>query len=132
MAQQRLGVLPAAGDADADADEDLVLAELEAALQDRDDPLGQRRRIRLAYKQHRELVPAHPRTHIPVPNAAPQPLSDRHQKLITDGVPDRVIDQLKAVEIHEQHGHWLTPPVGSHKFVLHTIQQQPTIRQACQ
>jgi hypothetical protein len=47
-------------------------------------------------------------------------------------VSERVIDQLEAVKIHEQHGHPPAPAVSSHKLVLHTIQQQPTIRQACQ
>ena len=53
------------------------------------------------FQQHCELVTSETSGRIRSPYTLPQPSSDRNEQLITDGMPQAVIDRLEIVDVHE-------------------------------
>jgi len=94
ISQQRLGLVAAAGDADADADEHLVPVDPEARLEPVDDALRHPRGIRAAAEHDRELVAAHARAYVFFAEAPPQAVGDCGQELVADEVPERIVTSL--------------------------------------
>jgi len=130
VAQERLGVVAARGDADAYADEQLAPVNLEAPLDDVDDALGDDGGVGGAGQQDRELVAADPRAHIVVADASTEPLGDGLQQLVAHGVAERIVDDLKPVEIEEQHRHLVAAAVGPHEFMLEAVEQQRPVTES--
>jgi hypothetical protein len=94
-------------DPDADAGEQIVAVDLKRRPQRVEDPAGDQRRlgwIADLLQQHRELVPAESRHRVPRSHGGGQPGRQRDQELVADGVAEAVVDQLEAVDVHEQHG----------------------------
>ena len=56
-----------------------------------------------ARQQQQEIVAAEPRHGVAAAHRCDQPLADRAQHLIAAGEPERVVDQLEAVEIEDHH-----------------------------
>ncbi len=108
--QQSLGAAPivrVGADADAGRDVHEVLAYLEEVGEG---PRGALRQLvgghpRIgATHQHRELVTAEARQHLPRREAVAQALGNGHQHPVARGVPERVVHRLQVVEVEEQHG----------------------------
>ena len=85
-------------------------------------------------QQHRELVAAEPRDGVPRAQRGLQPARDLDQQVVADEVPERVVDDLEAVEVEEQHRRALASflrHVAAHG-VLEAVQEQHAVRQAGQ
>ena len=110
VAEQVVGHVVARGrqrDADAGAHEDVLSLQIERALELDHDALGDARRIvhgRRVVDQHRELVAAEPGDRVARADALLEPPRHRHEQLIADGVAERVVHDLEAVEVEEEHG----------------------------
>jgi hypothetical protein len=96
------------GDRDPDrrVDEQLAPLQLERDLQRRQDALGDHRRlagVADVVEQERELVAAQARDRVVGTQCRKQPLGDGLEQLVADVVAQRVVDDLEAVEVEEQH-----------------------------
>ena len=58
--------------------------------------------LRLVEQQHRELVAAEARGHVPGPHARLDALGDGREQPVAGRVPQRVVDVLEVVEVEEQ------------------------------
>ena len=67
--------------------------------------------------QDRELVCAEARNHIALAQAVAQPIADGLEHVISQRMPERVVDLLEAVEVQTQHGHVLALPRRRSCFV---------------
>ena len=107
--QHVLGALVARArqrDADADAGEHLGPPHLQRGGHLLVNSLGHARGVRLGadvVEQDGELVTAEPRERIAGANAALEPARRRAQDLVTDRVPEAVIDRLETIEIEVEH-----------------------------
>ena len=108
-------------DAEAGADDQVVVVELERTAERVEDPLGGlHRRLRVVdvLEQDRELVAAEPGGGVGRADACRDALSHLEQDPVADGVTEAVVDGLEVVEIDEQHGH------------AHAVAQRPRDRVA--
>jgi hypothetical protein len=95
-----------------------------------DDPIGHRFGVGVATDQHRELVAAQARADVAIAQTAPQPLGHGDQQLVADQMTQRVVDELEAVQVQEQHGGVGALAVGACEVVLEAIKQQRAVAQA--
>ena len=51
--------------------------------------------------EHDELVPADPAHHVVGPTGRLQTLRDQPQQVVGNHVPERVVDRLEAVDVHQ-------------------------------
>ena len=80
---------------------------MERVLQRLLDTLGDHRRlagVADVVEQDRELVAAEPGDGVAGPQGRLQPARDGDQQAVADVVAERVVDELEAVEVQEQHG----------------------------
>ena len=85
----------------------LVAGNLHRLGQEREEALHHLDQLRLALQvraDHHELVAAEPADGVGGPHRPPEPVGDHHEHLIAGIVTERVVDELEAVEIAEQHG----------------------------
>ena len=95
-------------DAEAGADDQVIVVELERTSERVEDPLGGlHRHLRIVdvLEQDRELVAAEPGGGVGRADAYRDALSDLEQNPVADGVTEAVVDGLEVVEIDEQNGH---------------------------
>ena len=94
-------------DADARRHVELAVVDLERRGQRLLQALGDDRGaadVADVVEQQRELVAAVARDGVAGAQRAFDPLRDRHQQAVADEVAERVVDELEAVEVEEQHG----------------------------
>ena len=109
VAQQllRLAVMRAGqGDADGGGGEDLLDAQPERRLQRTDDAvgdLGSGGRVVHVFQQHRELIAAQSGNHVTGLEAGAHAATDLEQQVVADQMADRIVDDLEAVQVDEQH-----------------------------
>ena len=109
VAQQRVGVAPVLGvERDADAGGDVeALALDQAGLGDGGRTASSRDRFGVLglvdLEQDGELVAAEAAHQVAVAHGAAQPAGERLQHAVADGVAERVVDHLEAVEVEEEH-----------------------------
>ena len=95
-------------DAEAGADDDVVVIELERAGQCLEDPLGGLGGgldVVHVLQQDRELVAAEARGGVGGTDARRDPLGHLEQHPVTGGVAEAVVDGLEVVEVDEHDGH---------------------------
>ncbi|MNL35020.1 hypothetical protein D3C87_1570270 [compost metagenome] len=92
-------------DTDAGIDKQLMPVNQERLLEAIDDPLSQRRRLhqlRTVLGQHGELITAQPRQGNSLAEQGLQPFGHGLEQLITDRVPEAVVDHLEMIQINQQ------------------------------
>ena len=80
-------------------------SNVERLLEAVDDPLGQRRglhQLRTAFGQHGELVATQARQGDAGVEHGTQALGHRLEQLVTDRVPEAVVDHLEVIQIDHQ------------------------------
>ena len=95
-------------DAEAGADDQVGVVELERADERVEDALGgldRRLRVVHIFEQDRELVAAEAGGGVGGPDARGDALSDLEQDPVAGGVAEAVVDGLEVVEVDEQHSH---------------------------
>ena len=83
-----------------------VSVPCEGAREHREGTLRQRGRVLgrfQAVPQQHELIAAQARQRVVAPQGAAQALGDRAQQRVAGGVAERIVDQLEAVQVEEQH-----------------------------
>jgi hypothetical protein len=103
----RSGVGVGERDPDRRGHDQLAPVEVERILQRLLDALGDHGRlagVADVVEQDRELVAAEPGDGVAGAQGRLQPARDRDQQPVADVVPERVVDELEAVEVEEQHG----------------------------
>ena len=134
VAQQRVHVAPVfREDADADADRGIErdAAHAEGLRQRHQDVLGgggQPAMLEIG-QQHDELVARQPADDVGGARQPPQPQRDLAQQRVADGMPQRVVDLLEAVQVQEQHRHALALGLGAGDGLLGLGQQQIAVGQ---
>jgi hypothetical protein len=139
IAQQffRLSIVRAGQrDADRGGSENLFGAEPERRLQFDDDAFGDQHRLAgfgNAFEQHREFIAAQTRDHIACLQAGANAAADLKQQIVTDQMADRIVDDLEAIQIDEQHRELLVRIRGVtlHRL-LEPLQQQGAVGQSGQ
>ena len=95
------------GDADAGADHDLVAVEIEGRADRLDDARARapsRRSAGPTADLHDgELVAAEARHRVGFAHAAAQALGDRLEQRVADGMAERIVDLLEAIEVEAKH-----------------------------
>ena len=136
VADQLVGVGRAPGlgdrDAQAGADDEVVVLELERAADALEDPLGgldRGRQVLDVLEQDRELVAAEPRGGVGRADAGRDPLRHLEQHAVADGVTEAVVDGLEVVEIDEQHRHADALAQGPGHRVAHALVEQRAVGQ---
>src|SRR5207237_7515833 len=129
---ERLGILAVLrADRDADGDRDLVLAPLdvEGPLQSGDDLLRDMSRAALVRtrKNERELVAAETRHRIGLAQVGGDASGDFADEKVTRGVAERVVDLLKAIEVHHQKCERRRETSRRPQSLLETIQKQRAV-----
>ena len=130
-----LAALPGAlghGDADARADEHLLALQGERDLEHLHDPIGDVRRLdpfAAVLQKDRELVPAQSRGGVGGAQHVLQAIADLEQEAVARGVPQRVVDRLEIVDVHEQHGDRLRVALLALDGVQHAIAEQRPVRE---
>src|ERR1035441_6584730 len=72
-----------------------------------------RRRVVQIGKHDEELVATHAPDGVGLSDAISQPRRDRLEQSITDGMPERVVDELEVVEIEEEQSDLGRGAIGS-------------------
>ena len=117
--QQGLGSVLAARRkcrADARAHVDLALEEDERLLQGREQPLGDDHGVARGshfLAQHRELVAPEPRERVARPQRLRHPGRRCLKEEVTRLVTERVVHDLEAVEVDEEHGRVAVAALGA-------------------
>jgi hypothetical protein len=127
------GVAREGGDADARADGGGLTAELDRLAQDVHELARHRGGVELVGEvgqEHGELVAAEPRRRVRLPQAGSQAPRDPAQQPVAHGVPERVVDRLEAVEVHEQDGEPLTTPPRCGDRLGEAVVEERAVRQA--
>ena len=85
-------------------------------------------------QQHRELVAAEAGDGVAGTDRAVEPLGDGLQELVADGVSERVVDQLEAVEVEEEDGCAALRPAAARaaQRLLEPVEEQRAVREAGQ
>ena len=136
VADQRLGVAAVVGehaDADRGRDGELALLHRHRLRQLVDDLLRHLRDVRGALhlgQHHHELVAADAADGVADAQLLHQ--AQRHflQQHVADGVAERVVDGLEAVEVDEHHRGLLAVAVGQRERLLQAVLQQAPVGQA--
>ena len=95
------------GDADRGADVDAMTVDFERLLERARQPLGQPFGVLAAFGhglQHHELVAAEARDHVARLDDGAEPVRHFLEQLVADGMAERVVDRLEAVEIDQVDG----------------------------
>jgi hypothetical protein len=82
--------------------------------------------------KNREFVAAQPRHGIGVAHAFAQPLRHHPQQIVASGVPQRVVDELEAVEIDHQKRELLALPLAPAKRDLDLPAEKHAVGEAGQ
>jgi hypothetical protein len=119
------------GDADARAGRDLHLADRDGLAQRLHQPLaGGPGTGDVGHRgDDDELVPAEPGDGVGRPAALPQPAGHGDEHLVSDGVPEAVVDVLEPVEVDEEHREQVLP-VEALQPRLQPLHQGRAVRQA--
>ena len=120
-------------DADARRHEELVIADQHRFAQDLDHALGDPDRdvgIPQVAEQQAELVATEARDDVVRPQARLQPLGDRHEQAVADVVAQRVVHELEAVDVEEQHGDLPVVRRRVEQRLLEPLEELPAVRQA--
>ena len=134
VADQLVGaraVRRADGDADAGADDDLRAVEIVGRAHGLDDAQRQHggiRRLGDGDLQDRELVAAHARDRVRLPDQGAQALRHHLQELVAGGMAERVVHGLEVVEIEQVDRHHLAAP-HAREGVLEPLVQQHAVGQ---
>ena len=92
------------GDADAGADVEVDVAEVEGVAEVAADALHHAFDVDVVVaEQHGELVTTEPGHHRLLVLETPQSLTDLLEQLVADVVAERVVDLLEPIEVHQQH-----------------------------
>ena len=134
VAQQFLGagvVRRGQRDTDGRRGEDLLGAQAERRLQLRDDAFGDmRRRLRIgdAFHQHGELVATEAGHHVAGLQAGAHATTHLEEQVVANQVAYRVVDDLEAIQVDEQHREQLARvfPVVVQRL-LQALEQQRAI-----
>ena len=103
----RRGIGLGEGDPDRRVDEQLALRDLERRAQGLVHALGDERGlvgVGHAVEQDGELVAAEAGDRVRRPDGRLEPAGDRHEQPVSRLVAERVVDELEAVEVEEEHG----------------------------
>ena len=82
------------------------------------------------HDHHLELVAAHARHGVVVAQRGAQPARDLLQQLVADVVAQRIVDELEAVEVDEQHRHLLVEALRLRQRLGEAIHQHRAVGQA--
>jgi hypothetical protein len=82
------------------------------------------------HDDHLELVAADARDGVVVAQRRAQPARDLLQQLVADVVAQRIVDELEAVEVDEQHRHLLVEPLRLRQRLAQPIHQHRAVGQA--
>ncbi len=130
------GALVAQGDADADGGHHFVPGPQRDRVAQR--PEDGRRHLaglvgrRDALQQDDELVTSVARERVAGPHRPAQALGDDAQELVTQLMPEVVVDHLEAVDVAEEHGHRAAGPVGLQQRVVEMVEEEAAVGQAGQ
>ena len=91
--------------------------------------LGLRRGLQVGADDH-ELVAAGASRHVAVAEHAVEPAGEVHEELVAGGVAHRVVHELEAVEVQEQHRGVRAGPLGAGEGRLEVVDEQGAVRQA--
>ena len=82
-------------------------------------------------EQHGELVAAHARHGVAGADGRVEPARDGAQQLVPDGMPERVVHDLEAVEVEEEDRAAAAgpPPAGPSQRLLEPVEEQRPVRQ---
>ena len=123
----------AEGDADAGPHRDVVVVDAERrnegfgdALGDHLGCLGHRARL----DQHGELVATETGDRVTGPGGGSEPFGHGDQQAVAGRVSEAVVDRLEVVEVQEQHGDRVGPPVASVHGVGEPVKEQGAVGQA--
>ena len=120
------GLTVAGGDADRRGDRDRVAgAEVERLAQHGQDPLGDQ--IRATDDEHDEFVAAEPADRVRLAQDALDPRRDHPQQLVADGMAERVVDALEAVEVDEHRRRVDPVAAGVDEHLLGAIHDQRAV-----
>ena len=115
------------GDADADANGDVVPVDVERRPElvfylpgDLLGRLGHGARL----EEQCELVAAEPSQGVAGAHDQQEPVRHRHQELVTGGVTEAVVDGLELIEVQEQHGHEVGASLGLLKGAVDVVEEQ--------
>ena len=134
VAQQSFGIRSIArkrGDADARGDAQVVSGDAMRRVERDDDLLRAERRIVRVHdvgEQHEELVSALTAHRIGAAHAGLQSLRHRFKQLIADGVTQRIVDVLEAIEIDVQHRDRAAGAVRPHHRLIEPVAEQGAVR----
>jgi hypothetical protein len=109
--------------------EHLVTVDLEARLQRADDALRHGLGVRAPVQHQGELVTAETGAQVALAQTAAQAIGHGDEELITDEVTQRVVDQLEAIQVQEQHRGVGPVAIGAGKPVLKAVQQLGAVAQ---
>ena len=121
------------GDADAGADEDLMLVDDARRLDGVDQAAGQHARSAREFRrklQNGEFVAAEPGDLVRVPDGALQTAGDAFQKLVPDRMTERVVDVLEAVEVEKVDGEVFPAPASPDERFLQLLAEEDPVGQA--
>ena len=122
-------------DTDAAGDEHLPPLHDERLLELRGDPLrllGGPGHARHSLQQDAELVATQSRHGVRRAETALDPAADLDQELVPHRVAEAVVDHLEAIEIQEQDGQLVGPPLRPRQRVAQTVHEQRAVHQVRQ
>ena len=123
------------GDAHARRDEELAAVDPEGVVDRRRRSSGDLGGVLLgrdARNEERELVAAEARDGVALAHVLLDPLGDLAQQLVADGMSERVVDDLEAVEVEEEHGELLVVAVGLGHRERQAVAEEEAVRQVGQ
>ena len=132
LLQQFVGVLAVLGrqrDADADADDELVAADIVGRGNLLDHVAGEHghgRRLAIAAELHdREFVAAEPCHRVVLGDAFAEPAGDFLQQRVADRMAERVVDVLEMIEIEAEHRELIAAPDEPQRLFELFAEQRP-------
>ena len=137
VAQERVGVgavLGVEADPDARRHREAVRVDDERRRDLVEDLAGERRHVLLleVREEEDELVAPDARDGVAGPHAPAEARRDLPQDLVADPVPHRVVHELEAVEVEEEHGEPRAGPPGLRERELHVVLEALAVRKAGQ
>ena len=123
------------GDADARRDEELAAVDPEGIVDRFADLPGDLGRVFFggdARDEERELVAAEARDRVALADVLLDALGDLAEQLVADGVAQRVVDDLEAVEVEEEHGEPLVVAVRLGHGERQAVAEEEPVRQVGQ
>jgi hypothetical protein len=86
----------------------------------------------ISERQHDKFIATLAAYGIGAANATPQPLGDRLQKFVADGMSKRIIDMLESVQIQKEHTHFFVVTWRGGDGLFQAVIQEHAIGQAGQ